>query len=183
LALPTNFGDQVLFRRRIVDQREIDLGGHQMHQRRARQALGQRHLQVRIFAEHRAHQRHADCLDAGIGHADRDLAGHRAAAFADFALGRRHCAQDDARVLIEPLAGRGRLHAAGLALEQGRCELGFEVGNVVAQRRLRDIRLIRRPRQVALLVDGDEIAKLPRVHGACRFVKRSKVTNAPFDRL
>jgi len=53
----------------------------------------------------------------------------------------------------------------GLALEQGHCELGFEVGYVMAERRLRHIGLIRRPRQVALLVNGDEISKLARIHG------------------
>jgi hypothetical protein len=69
-------------------------------------------------------------------------------------------------VFVEPFAGSGRLHAARLALEQGRCELGFEVGYVMAERRLGYIGLIGRPRQVALLVDGDEIPKLARIHGS-----------------
>ena len=63
-------------------------------------------------------------------------------------------------MLVEPFAGRGRFHAARLALEQRRCEFGFEIGDVVAQRGLRDVGLVGRPRQVALLVDGDEIAEL-----------------------
>ena len=47
-------------------------------------------------------------------------------------------------MFVKPLTRGGRLHATRLALEQGRCELGFEVGYVMAERRLRDVRLIRR---------------------------------------
>ena len=72
-------------------------------------------------------------------------------------------------MLVEPLAGRGRLHAARLALEQRHGELGFQIGDVMAERGLRHIGLIRRARQVALLVDGDEIAELAGVHGRYAF--------------
>jgi len=136
-----------------------------MEKRRARQAFGQRQFQIGIFGEHGAHQGHADRLDPGIGHPDRDVAADHAAALLDLAFGRRHRPQDDAGMLIEPLARRGRLHAARLAFEQGRCEFGFKVGNVVAERRLGHAGLIRRPRQIALLVNRDEIAKLARIHG------------------
>ncbi|MGY4423988.1 hypothetical protein ACVWY2_006437 [Bradyrhizobium sp. JR6.1] len=72
-------------------------------------------------------------------------------------------------MLIEPLARRGRFHAARLALEQRRGEFRLEIGDVVAERGLRDIGLIRRPRQVALLVNRDEIAKLARIHWGSAF--------------
>ncbi len=143
-----------------------------MHQRRAGQALGERQLELGIFGEHRAHQLHADRLDAGIGHADGDVAGNDASALAHLGLGFRHRAQDDAGVLIEPFAGRGRFHAARLALEQGRCELGLQVRDVMAQRGLRDVHLVGRARQVPLLVDGDEITELARIHDGEAFYNR-----------
>ena len=40
LLFQYRLGDQVLVRRRVVSQREIDFGGHQVHQGRARQGLG-----------------------------------------------------------------------------------------------------------------------------------------------
>jgi len=61
-------------------------------------------------------------------------------------------------MLIEPHAGYRRLDPTRLALEQGRRELRLEVGDMMAERGLRDIGLVGRARQVALLVDGDEIA-------------------------
>jgi hypothetical protein len=70
-------------------------------------------------------------------------------------------------MLIEPLAGYRRLDTTRLALEQGRRELRLEVGDMMAERGLRDIGLVGRPRQVALLVDGDEIAKLARIQRFC----------------
>jgi hypothetical protein len=155
---------QLLFRGRIIDQREIDLGCHQVHQRRARQAFGERQLQIGVFGKNRLHQGNADRLHTGARHADRDLARDGVATFLDLALGLGHRAQDDAGVLVEPLGRGGGLHAARFALEQRRSELGFEVGNVMAQRRLRDIGLVGGARQIALLVDGDEIAKLARIH-------------------
>jgi len=75
-----------------------------------------------------------------------------ARAFADLALSRRHRPQDDAGMLIEPHAGYRRLDPTRLALEQGRRELRLEVGDMMAERGLRDIGLVGRPRQVALLV-------------------------------
>ena len=45
--------------------------------------------------------------------------------------------------------------------ERSEVEIGFEGGDVVAQRRLRDIERLRRPRQHAGIGDGDEISKLP----------------------
>ena len=179
LLFQHGFRDQVLFRGRVINQREIDLRGHQVQQSCAGQALGQRQFQVRMLFQHRAHQGHADRLHRRIRHPDRNIAGDHVAAVLDLAFGGRHRAQDDAGVLVEPLAGRGRLHAARLALEQRHGELGFQIGDVMAERGLRHIGLIRRPRQVALLVDGDEIAELAGIHGRMRSI----MMNALFHRL
>jgi hypothetical protein len=132
-----------------------------------------------VLFQHRAHQRHADRLHSRIRHADRDLAGDHIGAVPDLALGRRHRAQDDAGVLVEAFAGRGRFHAARLALEQRHGEFGLQISDVMAERGLRDIGLVGSPRQVALLVNRDEIAELAGIHGQ----KRSRETNALFNRL
>ena len=64
-------------------------------------------------------------------------------------------------MLVEPSAGRGQRDPARPSFEQFDAELGFERGDVVAQRRLRDIERLRRPRQHAGIGDGDEIPELP----------------------
>jgi hypothetical protein len=109
LAVPTQYirslehrlGHQILFQRRIVNQREIDLRRHQVHQRCSRQAFGERQLEIGISGKHRAHQRNADRLDAGIRHAHRNFSGDGAATLLDLALGLGHGAEDDPCMLVE----------------------------------------------------------------------------------
>ena len=66
-----------------------------------------------------------------------------------------------AGMLVEPPAGRGQRDPARPSFEQLDAEIGFEGGDVVAQRRLRDVERLRRPRQHAGVGDGDEIPELP----------------------
>ena len=52
------------------------------------------------------------------------------AALLDLALRLGHRPQDDAGVLVKPLARGGRLHAARLALEQRCRKFSFQIGDV-----------------------------------------------------
>ncbi|HSA80214.1 MAG TPA: hypothetical protein VLE23_05285, partial [Geminicoccaceae bacterium] len=68
-------------------------------------------------------------------------------------------------MVVEPLAGSGRQHASRLTQKEHRAEPAFEAREVVAQRGLGDVARPCGARQVALLVDGGEIAKRSAVHG------------------
>ena len=57
-------------------------------------------------------------------------------------------------MLVEPLASRGQRDPARPSFEQLDAEIGFEGGDMVAQRRLRDVERLRRPRQHTGVGDG-----------------------------
>jgi hypothetical protein len=63
---------------------------------------------------------------------------------------------------VRRAAGRPRQRdAARPSFEQLDAEIGFEGGDVMAQRRLRDVKRLRCPRQHAGIANGDEIPQLP----------------------
>ena len=170
---------------RVVDQRHVDIGGEKVQQRRARQAFGQRQVQLWIISQDALEERHADRLHRRIGHADRHVARDLAARSLDVALGGLHRPQDRFGVRIEPLARRRRLQPARLAVEQAMAEFGFQIGQVVAQRRDRDAQLAGRRGEAAFFEDGLEIAELARIHGFLnpeRCLRNFIILRSPFER-
>src|SRR6266849_1961578 len=59
----------------------------------------------------------------------------------------------------------GELDTAARALEQRDPKLSLELHDPLAQRRLRHVETIRRPREVELLGHGDEVPKVAQFHG------------------
>jgi hypothetical protein len=86
-----------------------------------------------------------------------------------------------ARALQEGVAGGGQLHAAAGAAQKDGAHHLLELPDLLAQRRLRDVKPPRRPAEVQLLRDGDEVAevaKLERHEGPSRgFTYRSRTNN------
>src|SRR5580700_3978241 len=72
--------------------------------------------------------------------------------------------QDRPRLGQQRLAGLGQFDTARLAPEQQHIELGFECPDLLAQRWLLNAEALRRSRDMALLGDGDEIAKVAQFH-------------------
>src|SRR5205085_7892865 len=64
----------------------------------------------------------------------------------------------------ERLARLGQLDTARFAPEELYLEFGFERADLLAQRRLLNAQPLRRASDMALLGDGDEIAKVPQFH-------------------
>ena len=68
-------------------------------------------------------------------------------------------------VPVQHAAGFGEQDALRAARDQLPADLGFQAGEMMADRGLRDVQLIRGARQAAGLDDADEVAKLAQVHG------------------
>src|SRR5580704_9312430 len=73
--------------------------------------------------------------------------------------------QDGLGVPVQYAAGFGEEDALRAAHDQLPAQLGFQAGEMMADRGLRDVQLIRGARQAAGLDDADEVAKLAQVHG------------------
>src|SRR3984893_6304557 len=68
-------------------------------------------------------------------------------------------------VAVQHAAGFGEEDALRATRDQLPTQLGFQAGEMMADRGLRDVQLIRGARQAAGLNDADEVAKLAQVHG------------------
>ncbi len=77
-----------------------------------------------------------------------------------------HAKQNGPRFVQENLAGLGQGERLGRAAEKFHTELGFEIANLAAQRRLRDMEPGRGARDVLFLGHDDKIAKMSQFHGA-----------------
>ena len=88
------------------------------------------------------------------------------------AAARRLCGGDGAidagqrfaRLSLEHLARFGELDAAPDPCEQLHADIFFELVNLPAERRRRDVQHARRPADVLVLRDGDEIAQVTQFH-------------------
>jgi len=69
------------------------------------------------------------------------------------------------------VAGLGQGDSLGTARDQRLGQLGFEAGQMVADRGLRDMKVFRGARQAAGLDDPNEISQLPKVHSYPRLWK------------
>src|SRR5580692_9500034 len=73
--------------------------------------------------------------------------------------------QDGLGVPVQHATGFRQQDALRAARDQLPADLGFQAGEMMADRGLRDVQLIRGARQAAGLDDADEVAKLAQVHG------------------
>ena len=100
----------------------------------------------------------------GVDHTDPDPAevatGHPASVIG----GALHVGKDRPGIVEESDAGIGQGDAARLALEQRRADLRFQRADLLGERRLLHAQPLRRPGEVQLLGDGDEIAKMAQFH-------------------
>ena len=80
-------------------------------------------------------------------------------------LGKFDMPQNCLGVPVQHATGFGKEDAFRAARDQLPTHLGFQAGEMVADRGLRDVQLIRGARQAAGLDDADEITKLAQVHG------------------
>ncbi|RYY88844.1 MAG: hypothetical protein EOO24_33810, partial [Comamonadaceae bacterium] len=118
-------------------------------QRHARQPLAGR-------ADQRQRQRGRHALRQAQHHRADDGLRRRA-------HGRLHVAQlleDGLRVRVEGLAGLGDRHARAAAVEQLHAQLFLQLGDLLAQRRLRDEHLQRGARQAAAVGHRQEVLEL-----------------------
>ena len=75
-----------------------------------------------------------------------------------------HLGQDPPRASSDRLAGLGRADATACALEQRGAQLLLEPDDLVRQRRLRDVELVRGAREVAVPGHRLDRSKLPKLH-------------------
>ena len=85
--------------------------------------------------------------------------------FSGVLLGKFDMPQNCLGVPVQHAAGFGEENTLGPARDQLPTQLGFQAGEMMADRGLRDVQLIRGARQAAGLDDADEVAKLAQVHG------------------
>ena len=100
----------------------------------------------------------------GEAHGDAADLAARGAAGAD--LGVLGLRQDRLGIGQEGAAGIGQGDAARMAHEQRGVDLALERADLLAERRLLHVQLLRRARDVALMGDGDEIAEVAQFHVA-----------------
>jgi hypothetical protein len=80
------------------------------------------------------------------------------------AFGKFDMSQDGLGVPVQYAAGFRQQDALRAARDQLPIQLGFQAGEMMADRGLRDVQLIRGARQAAGLDDPNEVAKLAQVH-------------------
>ena len=95
---------------------------------------------------------------------DRHRAGQRAPGRVHVGLRLLALAQDQLRVPVEHLAGLGRRDAALGAQQQLLAHLALQRGQLLAQRRLRDVQHVGRLGQAADVDDLHEVLQAPEVH-------------------
>src|SRR5256885_15878954 len=96
--------------------------------------------------------------------ADGDAADLAARGAAGADLGVLGLRQDRLGVDQERAAGIGQADPARMAHEQGGVDLALERADLLAERRLLDVQLLRRARDVALVRDGDEVTEMAQFH-------------------
>ena len=65
----------------------------------------------------------------------------------------------------ERFARGGEAHAAGAAFEQLHADLGFQITNLLGQRRLRDAKPTRGLNETELFGGGNKVSKVTEFHG------------------
>ena len=80
--------------------------------------------------------------------------------------------EDGAHLAVENPAGIRETDSLGAALKKPDAEFILQIANLPAQRRLRHVELLSRPGDILRLGDGDEIAKMTKLH--CGFRAYSK---------
>ena len=96
--------------------------------------------------------------------ADRDPPADEAAQLVEVAAHALELAEDAPRPLRDGLPGLGRDDAAAGALEQLGAELGLEPPDLVRERRLRDVKLLRRAGEVAMAGHRLGVHELAQLH-------------------
>jgi hypothetical protein len=101
---------------------------------------------------------------AGEQGADRDPAADHAVELVDLAAHALDLGEHRARPGGYRLAGLGGHDAAAGALEKLRPQLGLESADLVGERRLGDVELLRRAGEVAVAVHGLDVSELAQLH-------------------
>ena len=149
-----------------MEQREgeVDLTGVDVAEHLAGRALAQPDLDPRVrLGEPREQPGNVDRARREQG-ADGDPAADEAAKLVDLAAGALDLGEDAAGASREQLAGGGRHDASRRALEQLGAELGLEPPDLVRERRLGDVQLLGRAREVAVAGDRLGVAELAHLH-------------------
>jgi hypothetical protein len=146
------------------DQRSVELARGQGRQQGVGLALDQPQLDPRVLAVERAEQAEEPPVRQGLDEAERQAPGEQAAERRHRLAGVPGAGQHRPGMRQERLAGRGQPRCAPTADEQLLAELGFQAGDLLADGRLGDRDPPRRPREVALLGDREEVAQLPEFH-------------------
>ena len=158
-------GHQVI--RHIVGQqgeRRIDLVGGEQVEHVARRALAQADLDAGMrFAEARQQVGYVE-VAGRQQRADGDAAPDQAAQLLDLAVDVADLRQDAPRACRDRIACLGRHDAAAGALEQLHAQLDLELPDLLRQRRLGDVKLLRRAREVPVAGDGLGVAELAQLH-------------------
>ena len=100
----------------------------------------------------------------GKQRADRDLSADQPVELVDLAAHAVDLGDHGARPRRDRVAGLGRGDAAARALEQLRSELGLEAADLVRERRLRDVKLVRGAGEVAVARDRLDVSELAQLH-------------------
>jgi hypothetical protein len=102
--------------------------------------------------------------DGGNG-ADNDGAGFRLETLGEFVLGAGEFVEDGTGTRQEGFAQISETNGAAEAIEQAATKFGFELLDLLRERRLRDVAFFRGPGERAGVGDGTEVAELVEFHG------------------
>ncbi|MDT4872579.1 hypothetical protein FQZ97_1077710 [compost metagenome] len=68
---------------------------------------------------------------------------------------------------VQGMGGEGRQQALAAALEQADVEVLLQLADLLGERRLRQAQALGGAAYMAFLVEGDEVAKLSKIHKSC----------------
>ena len=168
---------------------EADVKNSRLHGRDlvCQRHLGQRHIDVGKFQPKRAkrvgHEPHQHGFDVTDREApSKSLRGLARSRHRMGGLGEREASFNEERA-----AGFREPHPAAIAVEQLHADFGFQIPDLIAQRRLRDAQSLRGLAEAQLFRDGYEVTNVPQLHPAAVIRKsyqarKNKVISDAADR-
>ena len=107
---------------------------------------------------------HIEHAPSGLGRADRQLATLKAGQRIELHPRVRDRGQDPPGIANEQLARRGCAHAPTGALKQARIQLRLQALDLMTQRRLHHVALLRGPRKAQTVRHRHDVLELPKIH-------------------
>ncbi len=155
---------EIAVRRRQRGEGEIDLAVLQLPQQRDRRRLVQFEGDTDVAGVVRDEERRQHRGAEGGQRAEPEAAAFEVRQFRQLALRLRRAGEQRAGVGKQMVARLGERHLPARPLEERIADLLLQFADLLAERRLRDMQRLRRPREMLMIRDSDEIREVTQFH-------------------